>query len=164
MHPATRTRLWLLALSLFLIGSAAALMLYGLAQHGVYFYTPTQLQHARPARGTRIRLGGLVEEKSVQRTYPSASIPTLQFRLSDGAVHLPVYYTGSIPALFREGQGVVVEGVYQNMHRFDARELLAKHDETYMPAEVAAELKKNGLWQGSREKGATVPQRSTPQP
>jgi cytochrome c-type biogenesis protein CcmE len=101
--------------------------------------------------GTRMRLGGLVENGSVQRG-PGQRVA---FAVTDGKSTVKVSYDGLLPDLFREGQGVVTEGVFEGAGRFKADSVLAKHDETYMPREVADTLKKQGHWQG--EAGAAAP-------
>jgi cytochrome c-type biogenesis protein CcmE len=95
--------------------------------------------------GTRFRLGGLVKEGSVVRNGQ-----TITFEVTDNRSHIPVTYTGILPDLFREGQGVVAEGVLQAGRLFKADSILARHDENYMPREVADTLKKQGQWQADK--------------
>lgn len=125
------------------VGSATALVLAAFNEHLVFFVTPSDLA-TTPANGRTLRLGGLVEKGSVQRV--TAGKPTATFRVTDGAAAVSVSYTGLLPDLFREGQGVVVLGVLQPDGGFRATEVLAKHDETYMPKEVAEALKRTGHW------------------
>jgi cytochrome c-type biogenesis protein CcmE len=128
---------------MLLLGGAAALVLTALQENISYFYSPSDLNTA-PA-GRSIRLGGLVEEGSVKRQDDGL---TVTFRITDLAASVPVTYKGILPDLFREGQGVVTEGTLGPGGQFVAREVLAKHDETYMPPEVADALKKAGQWKG----------------
>ena len=122
---------------------AAALTFAGLRDSVVYFVKPSELaEKAQP--GQRVRLGGLVVEGTVQRT---GDINT--FAVTDGAVAVQVRYEGQLPDLFREGQGVVCEGTWSPGEAFVAERVLAKHDENYMPREVAEALKENGEWKGA---------------
>ena len=138
-----RRRLLVLAVALGLLGGATALMLNAFQDSLVFFYSPSDVL-AKGAPGDRsFRLGGLVEPASVARSDDGRSVT---FRVTDGANAIPVAYRGILPDLFREGQGVVTEGKMRPDGRFEAREVLAKHDETYMPREVADALKKSGHW------------------
>ncbi len=136
-------RLTLLLLSLGTLGVAAVLVLNAFEDSLVFFYSPTDLAEKQVGPDQRIRLGGLVEEGSVRRDGA-----TLHFRITDLNRAVPVRYTGIVPDLFREGQGVVTEGRFGADATFTASEVLAKHDETYMPKEVADALKKSGQWKG----------------
>ncbi|MCC7272446.1 MAG: cytochrome c maturation protein CcmE [Alphaproteobacteria bacterium] len=137
-----RRRLLVLAIAMGLLGGATALVLAAFQDSLVFFYSPSDLQ-AKGAPGERsFRLGGLVEEKSVVR----AGEGRVTFRITDGVHAVPVAYSGILPDLFREGQGVVTEGRMRPDGVFLAREVLAKHDETYMPREVADALRKTGHW------------------
>jgi len=143
-------RLLAVAIGLGLLGLAAALVLNALSNSGAlaFFATPTDLAEKPPSPERRIRLGGLVETGSVKRASDGKS---LDFRITDGKSTVPVTYdiaNGPVPDLFREGQGVVVEGKLQSGGVFRADTLLAKHDERYMPPEVAEALKRTGHWQG----------------
>jgi cytochrome c-type biogenesis protein CcmE len=134
-------RLLVVAVSLGLLGSAAALVLNAVEDSLVFFYTPSDLAE-RPAPPENLfRLGGLVEEGSV-RTEGA----TTHFIVTDLSRTIQASYTGVLPDLFREGQGVVAEGRLGADGRFTASEVLAKHDETYMPKEVAEALRKSGQW------------------
>ena len=121
---------------------AATLTFAGLRDSVVYFVAPSELaEKAQP--GQRIRLGGLVVEGTVQRAGEIAT-----FSVTDGATAVQVRYEGQLPDLFREGQGVVCEGRWQPGQAFEADRVLAKHDENYMPREVAEALKQRGEWKG----------------
>lgn len=123
---------------------AAFLVMFAFGQSIAYFYMPGDLEKTTVAPGTRIRLGGLVAEGSVKR----GEGRTVSFAVTDGSASVPVSYTGILPDLFREGQGVVTEGTFDAAtHAFVADSVLAKHDENYMPKDVADRLKDKGLWQ-----------------
>lgn len=140
-------RLTFVVIGVGLIGLAAGLVLAALNDTVSFFRTPSELA-AQPDLGDRrIRLGGLVEEGSVERVDGSAVI---RFRVTDLQHAVSVTYKGILPDLFREGQGVVALGRMQGTS-FRAEEVLAKHDETYMPPEVADALKKSGKWQHMQE-------------
>ena len=140
-------RLTFVAIALLLLGTAAALVLAAFEDNIVFFYSPTDLAEKQVADGRRIRLGGLVEEGSVKISGGAITL----FRVTDLRTTVAVSYKGLLPDLFREGQGVVAEGRL-NAGVFTADEVLAKHDETYMPPEVAEALKKSGQWQGQDKK------------
>lgn len=141
-------RLYFVILGVLAVGAAAALVLTALRQDIVFFFSPSEIMEAKvPTEGRRIRLGGLVEQGSVVK---EGSI--VRFRVTDGAHALPVVFSGLLPDLFREGQGVVTEGKMGKDGVFQAAEVLAKHDENYMPKEVAESLKKTGHWQGEQTK------------
>ena len=123
---------------------AVGLVLVALRDSIVFFYGPTELAEKAPLPGTRLRLGGLVEQGSLVRSPGS----TVSFAVTDLRSHVTVSYTGPLPDLFREGQGVVAEGVVEAPGRFAADTVLAKHDETYMPRDVADKLKQQGVWRG----------------
>jgi cytochrome c-type biogenesis protein CcmE len=123
---------------------AAALTLAGLRDSVVYFVSPSELAH-KAVPGHRLRLGGLVVEGTVRRTADGAT----HFEVTDGGVQVGVRYTGLLPDLFREGQGVVAEGVWTPGQEFQAERILAKHDERYMPREVEEALKRRGEWRGT---------------
>ena len=119
-------------------GTAVALALVAFLCHLIYVYGPSEiLEGALPAQAS-VRLGGIVEEGSVER---SATDTTVTFRLADGDKAIPVRYSGILPDLFREGQGIVAIGTYDTQTGFSAEEVLAKHDENYMPPELEASLK-----------------------
>ncbi len=123
---------------------AAALILTALSQKITYFYGPSELVSLETPPEGAIRLGGLVEDGSVVR----GEGLTVRFRVTDGAAAVPVVFDGTLPDLFRESQGVVTEGTYGADGTFVAREVLAKHDETYMPREVVEALQRSGDWRG----------------
>ena len=136
-------RLTLIAGAMAILGLAAGLMLFALRDNIVFFYTPSELAKKQTASGARLRIGGLVKEGTVVRNGQDVN-----FTVTDKTSDLTVSYTGLLPDLFREGQGVVVDGVLQPSGGFRADSVLAKHDERYMPRDVADALKKQGVWQG----------------
>lgn len=126
------------------IASAVGLVLYALNDEIVFFYSPTDIQlNAKAQPGQRFRLGGLVKEKTVHKE----GVKTV-FVITDNANDLTVSYTGVLPDLFREGQGVVAEGILNEQSVFVADTVLAKHDEKYIPKEIVDTMKKQGTWQG----------------
>ncbi len=127
------------------LGAAAALVLNALEDSIVFFYSPTDLITKSVPKERRLRIGGLVEEGSVRRQPDGVGV---EFRVTDYANSVTVAYRGVLPDLFREGQGIVAEGRFLGQGRFEADEVLAKHDETYMPPEVADALKRAGQWKG----------------
>ncbi len=128
-----------------MLGVATALMLNAFSESLVFFHSPSEIAEKGIPAERRFRLGGLVEENSVEKANDGV---TISFRVTDTAVSVPVRYRGLLPDLFREGQGVVADGALDGSGTFVATEILAKHDETYMPPEVAEALKKAGQWQG----------------
>ena len=132
----------LIGTCLVVLGIAVGLVLYAMRDSIVFFYSPSDVAKMQVTPGQRFRLGGLVETGSVVRDAGT----TVRFAITDGAKTLPVTYTGVLPDLFREGQGVVTEGTLQPDGVFHADSVLAKHDENYMPPEVAAKLKEQGVW------------------
>ena len=137
-------RLSFVFLTLLALAAAAGLVLAAFEDNIVFFHSPTEIvkKNIRPEQ--RLRVGGLVEEGTVKQTGRDA---ITSFRVTDLTTSLTVNFKGILPDLFREGQGVVAEGHYRN-GVFEAKEVLAKHDETYMPKEVADALKKSGKWKG----------------
>ena len=146
-------RLVLIAGAGGILALAATLVLVAMRDSIVFFYGPTEIAEKSVAPGTRMRLGGLVEEKSVVR----GADQQVRFKVTDTKSTIEVSYKGLLPDLFREGQGVVTEGVFEGSGRFRADSVLAKHDETYMPREVADTLKKQGHWQTKGDKPPAVP-------
>ncbi len=151
-NPMTRRqrRLALVGTALAILSLAAALALSALRDSVVFFVSPSELIAKQPVPGKRLRIGGLVKEGSIVREGISA-----RFAITDGNADLPVVYQGILPDLFREQQGVVAEGKFDAGGIFQADNVLAKHDERYMPREVADALKKQGLWnegQGAKPK------------
>ena len=136
-------RLALILGGLVFLGTAAALVLTAFEDSVVFFFSPTDLADRQLAPGQRIRVGGLVEAGSVARGPGDGEI---RFQVTDGTTTLPIRFVGVLPDLFREGQGVVAEGTLSADGSFTAREVLAKHDETYMPKEVADALRESGQW------------------
>ena len=134
-------RLYFVLLGMLALGAAVALVLTAISDSLVYFYSPTDIVSQRIPEGRRMRIGGLVEVDSVKKDGKLVS-----FRITDVTNTVPVAYSGILPDLFREGQGVVVEGRIEKDGLFHASEVLAKHDEKYMPKEVADALKKSGQW------------------
>ena len=137
-------RLTVIGGGLAILGTAAALVLFALRQEIVFFRTPSDLIEQPVAAGTRMRIGGLVETGSVVRGQGTE----VSFMVTDTLKNLKVTYVGILPDLFREGQGVVAEGTITPDGTFAADTVLAKHDENYMPKEVADSLKAKGVWQG----------------
>jgi cytochrome c-type biogenesis protein CcmE len=135
-------RLTLIGGSLGVLALAAVLVLTALKDSIVFFNSPTDVVEKQVQPGTRIRLGGLVKPGTVQRGDELA----VRFEVTDGKSAIAVHYQGVLPDLFREGQGVIAEGALQPGGAFKADSVLAKHDEKYMPREVADALKKQGHW------------------
>ncbi|MDP8917035.1 MAG: cytochrome c maturation protein CcmE [Pseudomonadota bacterium] len=142
-------RLATIASAAVVLGAAAALVLFALRDQIVFFYSPTEIAEKALGAGTRLRLGGLVAEGSVERQADGG----VRFAVTDTAATIEVSYRGILPDLFREGQGIVAEGVLTATGGLNADNVLAKHDERYMPREVADALKAQGRWQ----EGAAAP-------
>lgn len=136
-----RKRLALAVGALLALGGATALVLTAFQDSLVFFYSPSELAAKPPAPDRRVRIGGLVEAGSLEKNGQD-----VRFRITDTARSVIVTYRGLLPDLFREGQGVVAQGTLAADGSFRANEVLAKHDETYMPPEVAEALKKSGRW------------------
>ena len=134
-------RLVIIACIAALLGIAVMLVLGALRDNIVFFYTPSEISQSKLTSGQSLRLGGLVKDGSVE-------IEGMQslFIVTDGTIDITVKYDNALPSLFREGQGVVTEGQIED-GVFIAQNVLAKHDENYMPAEVAEKLKEQGVWQ-----------------
>ena len=126
-----------------ILAVAVGLVLFVLEDTIVFFYTPSEIAEKGVTAGQRFRLGGLVAEGSVERNTGA----TVKFKVTDTIETLPVVFTGVLPDLFREAQGVVAEGKLNAEGVFVADTVLAKHDENYMPKEVADSLKEKGVWQ-----------------
>ena len=137
-------RLMVIGSGLAILAAAAGLVLFALRQEIVFFRTPSDLVDQPIAAGTRLRLGGLVEKGSGVRGQGT----DVTFVVTDTIKTVKVSYTGILPDLFREEQGVVAEGAMTSEGSFVADTVLAKHDENYMPKEVADSLKEKGVWQG----------------
>ncbi len=136
-----RKRLYIVLIALLCFGGATALVLAALDDSLAFFYAPAEIAANPPGPEQAVRLGGLVEVGSVER-----SGETVRFQITDNVDSIPVTYTGVLPDLFREGQGVVVEGKLGQGGLFTAHTVLAKHDENYMPKEVADAIKAAGEW------------------
>jgi cytochrome c-type biogenesis protein CcmE len=121
---------------------AATIIFVALRDQIVFFYSPSEIHEKAVAAGTPIRLGGLVKEGTWKREGE-----TSDFVVTDGQTEMATHYVGLLPDLFREGQGVVIEGSVTPQGTFAATNVLAKHDENYMPKELVEELKKRGEWQ-----------------
>ena len=132
-----------IVVGLAMIGLASGLVLSALRTQVTFFMSPVEVEKNKPNPGTRFRLGGLVKEGSIHHEADAVTA----FTVTDNAASLPVTFKGILPDLFREGQGVVAEGRMGPDGVFAADTVLAKHDEKYMPPEVAAALKKSGRWQ-----------------
>ncbi|MCK1383014.1 cytochrome c maturation protein CcmE [Bradyrhizobium sp. 21] len=155
-------RMTIIGGSLAVLALAAALVLNALRDSIVFFSTPTMVAEKHVAPGKRFRLGGLVQPGSLRRGDNLA----VTFEVADGGAKLPVAFKGILPDLFREGQGVVAEGALDDNGVFKADTVLAKHDETYMPKDVADALKKQGHWKddyGAQASGGAKPAATTAQ-
>jgi cytochrome c-type biogenesis protein CcmE len=148
-----RRRLILIGGALCVLAVAVGLMLNAFRDSIVFFNSPTDVAEKHIAPGTRIRIGGLVKAGSVVR----GDDLKIRFDVTDGNRDIAVAYQGVLPDLFREGQGVVAEGALDTGGLFDADTILAKHDENYMPKEVADALKKSGRWKDTYGQRAAVP-------
>jgi cytochrome c-type biogenesis protein CcmE len=137
-----RRRLTLIGAALVVLALSVGLVLFALEDSIVFFNSPTDLVEKQIKPGQRMRIGGLVKEGSVSRGDNLA----VRFAVTDGTSTVTVAYQGLLPDLFREGQGIVAEGALDANGTFRADSVLAKHDETYMPKEVAEALKKQGHW------------------
>lgn len=138
-------RFWLIIVSGVLLASAVGLTLYSLSNEIDAFYVPGDLvERGGGMPGERAQIGGLVKEGSIETTAEGI----LQFVVEDAAGEINVSFEGFIPDLFREGQGVICKGTFTDSWAFEASELLAKHDETYMPRELEDALKEQGVYKG----------------
>jgi cytochrome c-type biogenesis protein CcmE len=149
-----KRRLVLIGSALSVLALAVALVLVALKDAIVFFNSPTDVAEKHIATGSRIRLGGLVKEGSVER----GDNLQVRFEVTDGKNSIRVAYQGLLPDLFREGQGIVTEGTLEGSGLFKADSVLAKHDEKYMPKEVADALKKQGHWKedGGKDGGKSA--------
>ena len=144
-------RLALIGTSLAVLAVAAALVLSALRDSIVFFNSPTDVAEKHPVPGTRMRIGGLVKPGSIER----GDNLLVRFAVTDGKNDIAVRYQGIVPDLFREGQGVVAEGKLDAKGMFIADTVLAKHDENYMPKDVADALKKKGVWKEGESRGGS---------
>ena len=153
-RAAKRRRLAVLLLALLGLGTATALTLTAFEDHLVFFHTPSDVVQKKAPLDRQMRIGGLVEVGSLER--PQGT-PEVRFRVTDLENAIPVVYRGVLPDLFREGQGVVANGKLAADGTFRAREVLARHDENYMPPEVAEALKRSGRWNETMGAGTAPP-------
>jgi cytochrome c-type biogenesis protein CcmE len=143
-------RLTLIGSALGVLALAVGLILFALRDNVVFFYGPTDMTEKHVGPGTRLRIGGLVKSG----TLVHLDGKSIKFDVTDGKADVPVAYTGLLPDLFKEGQGVVAEGALDKAGLFQADSILAKHDERYMPREVADALKKQGVWKEGAQSAA----------
>jgi cytochrome c-type biogenesis protein CcmE len=143
MSPKKRRRLYFAAAILLAAGGATWLILGALKENVIFFHSPSEVAQLHVQPGVTFRIGGLVQEHSVAH----GSGAEVRFAVTDKKDTVPVVFNGVLPALFREGQGVVATGALDRSGTFEATEVLAKHDEKYMPPEVVDALKKSGEWQ-----------------
>ena len=141
MHPVRKQRLLIVSFVVVFSSAAIGLMVYALSGNINLFFPPAEVAAGNAPVGTPIRVGGMVKEGSVQRSNDSLEI---RFEVTDFQATVPVVYTGILPDLFDEGQGAVASGVLNEAGVLEASEVLAKHDENYMPPEVADALEKSG--------------------
>lgn len=139
MHPVRKKRLITISAILVIVGAAVGLMLYALQQNINLFYSPSQITEGEAPNNVMIRVGGMVVEGSVNRDPSSLAV---QFEVTDYAHAVKIEYKGLLPDLFREGQGIVAQGKLNQDKVLIAQEVLAKHDEKYMPPEIADALDK----------------------
>ena len=142
MKPHRKERLGIIAFITIGLSLAIGLTLFALSQNIDLFYTPTQVAQGEVSPGQRIRIGGMVKDGSFQSANDSLRV---QFATTDYANDVMIHYEGILPDLFREGQGIVVEGAVDNLGVFQASRVLAKHDENYMSQEVRAALDAAGV-------------------
>ena len=153
MRLRKQQRLALVLLALLLVGGATGLVLAALQDKVAFFVSPSDVAAQKLRTGKRFRLGGLVVDGSIRREADG----TVRFAVTDTAHQVPVVYKGLLPDLFRDGQGVVAQGVLRQDGVFEAGEVLAKHDEKYMPKEVADALKQAGYWKHDENGGQKTP-------
>ena len=146
MKPKNK-RLSLIVATLTALAASVALILVAFEDNVVFFYSPSDLLKKRPGPTQKLRIGGLVKKDSIKR---EPGVTEVSFEVTDLNNSVAVVFTGILPDLFREEQGVVAEGTYREQ-LFYATQILAKHDEQYMPPEVAESLKKSGKWKGPVE-------------
>lgn len=151
MHPARARRLKLIVLMLVAVGTATALALYALNENLMFYFTPTEVANGKAPANQLFRVGGMVVDGSVIKATDSVDV---QFAITDYDKTITVKFGDILPDLFREGQGIIAKGRLNEQGVFIAEEVLAKHDETYMPAEVAAQMKEKAKQQ-AQPKGNT---------
>lgn len=138
-----KRRIMLIGIGAFFLAAASLLVGVGMRDSIVFFFSPTEIVEKAPAPGQRLRVGGLVVEGSLKK-HPDGSV---EFAVTDGGADQAIRFKGVLPDLFREGQGIIAEGALDANRLFVAEEVLAKHDEKYMPKEVADALKEQGVYQ-----------------
>ncbi|MBB5744631.1 cytochrome c maturation protein CcmE [Brevundimonas variabilis] len=151
--PKARRRLWIVAAVAPVLALAVGLSLWAMTDNVTYFFSPSEVTPQNAPAGREIRLGGLVEAGSVEQQGGGEVV----FAVTDNAATTRIVFQGDLPDLFREGQGIVAQGSFEEDRTFRARQVLAKHDETYMPREVADRLKAKGEWRPEGEAGAYTP-------
>lgn len=142
MTPARKRRMMLVIVIVLGVGTAVALALTAFNRNLMFFYSPSQVVSGEAPKGRDFRIGGMVQDGSVKR---EADGLTVRFVVSDNAENTTILFKGILPDLFREGQGIVAQGQLNHDGIFIAKQVLAKHDENYMPPEVAASLKPKGM-------------------
>ena len=152
MRLRKQQRMILMAVAVLLLGGASALVMFALSDSVAFFATPTDIAEGNVDKSKHFRIGGLVVDGSVSR----GDDGVVAFALTDQANEVVVNYAGILPDLFREGQGIVAQGTIDADGTFIAAEVLAKHDENYMPAEVAESLKQAGMWNDGEGHGDGV--------
>ena len=135
-------RLLLILLSLVLIFGAVLLILHNSKENISYFYTPSEINTSNIELDKKIRIGGFVEKNSFNKVTSSS----FNFKITDDINSIYVIYNGILPDLFREGQGAVIEGYFENEKKFNAITVFAKHDENYMPSSLKSSLENSGYW------------------
>ena len=148
-----RRRLTVIAAAAPVLVAAAALSLYAMRDAVVFFYGPSEAQARHVTAGRVVRIGGLVEPGTISRR-PDG---TLAFKIADHSAQVTALYHGEPPDLFREGQGVVAQGAFDAGGVFQASQILAKHDERYMPKELVEALKKSGRWRPDGQAPMSLP-------
>jgi cytochrome c-type biogenesis protein CcmE len=153
--PKARRRLWVVAAAAPILALAVGLSLWAMQDSVTFFYSPSEATADKAPEGRNIRLGGLVEAGTVEKSADGS----VAFIVTDNAATTRVVYRGDLPDLFREGQGIVAQGSFGPDRVFQASQVLAKHDENYMPREVADRLKEKGEW---RPEGDEAQRSATP--
>lgn len=148
--PKARRRLWIVAAVAPVLALAVGLSLWAMTDSVTYFFSPSEATPQNAPVGREIRLGGLVEAGSVEQQDGGEVV----FAVTDNAATTRIIFQGDLPDLFREGQGIVAQGSFEADRTFRAKQVLAKHDETYMPREVADSLKAKGEWRSEDEAGS----------
>ncbi|MHC3128016.1 cytochrome C biogenesis protein CcmE [Brevundimonas sp. GN22] len=140
--PKARRRLWVVIAAAPVLALAVGLSLWAMKDNVTFFFSPSEVTVEKVPTGQMIRLGGLVETGSVVKSDDGS----VRFSVTDNAASAIVHFKGDLPDLFREGQGIVAQGRFNPDRTFEATQVLAKHDETYMPREVSDRLKEKGEW------------------